>query len=732
MKALARLWGVQESYHDIEGNPRHASRDALVAILAALGAPIPESGADATAVDAAVRLRHRQLWERAIEPVNVAWDGHLRTVLVRLPAPDPPGTLTFRLEAEDGQTATFSAGVSQAVALARSEVDGGSFVALDVPVHRRFALGYHRLWVEGCGIRGHTLVIAAPRHAFAGALGPAAAARGGGSQRLWGVFAPLYALSSKTRPASMGIGDVADLRTLLDLVADLGGDLVATLPLLPTFLDEQFEPSPYSPVSRRFWNEIFIDLGAVPEVAASTAATEALHDGRQLLERSGALQSRLVDYAAVARAKRRVLSAAAAQLLESGSPRRAALERFAAGHPLLDSYAAFRAACEHFRTPWQRWPDAARAGHLDDSVAPPAARHFHRYVQWIAETQLAEASRSAGAVLLFDLPLGGHPAGYDVWRERDLFLAGLTTGAPPDPLNLQGQDWGNPPLHPDRLRETGYAYAISCIRHLLAHSGVLRVDHVMGLHRAFVLPRRELAHGGAYLRYHPAEAYAILCLESHRARGGAGAMIVGEDLGTVPAYIRREMAAHGIYRCYVAQFAIGPGEQDGHAVLDRVPRDCLASLNTHDVAPFAAWWRGTDLEVSRGLGLMNDAEAEAMAEQRAGERARLVAALVAGGLLAAGTEAAERQVLEAWLTWLAASDARAVVVSLEDLWGETGAQNLPGTVAQHPNWRRRLALSMEDIGSAPSVVGTLAEVHNARGHPSPPGPAREPSLGGTP
>jgi 4-alpha-glucanotransferase len=292
-----------------------------------------------------------------------------------------------------------------------------------------------------------------------------------------------------------------------------------------------------------------------------------------------------------------------------------------------------------------------------------------------------------------------HPAGYDVWRDREAFLARARTGAPPDLFNPRGQDWGTPPLHPEGIRTGGYAYQIACIRHLMAHSGVLRIDHIMGLHRIWVLPPGHDARDGVYVRYRGEENYAILCLESLRAR----AMVLGEDLGTVPGYVRAAMGAHRVHRSYVAMFEVTP---DG---LAPPPPDAFASVNTHDMAPFASFWSDRDIEERRGFGLLTEEQARNEAAERDELRRRLVAALVAGGFLGSA-RASEEEILDAWLAFLARSDARGVIVSLEDLWGEAASQNIPGTVDQHPNWRRRTALSLEEIASSPEVAGRLQAV----------------------
>lgn len=691
LSALAGLWGVQTSYRAIDGGVVRASRGSLLAVLEALGAPVSGPGG----VDTALRKRRRQLWERCVEPVVVAWEGRLSTLTVRLPA-TITGRVEFRLALEDGGTETFPVELGGTAATVE-EVEGVAFAARSLRLGRQVPLGYHRLSVDAGGHHGETMVISAPRHAYGGEEG------GASEPRQWGLFVPLYAVHSRT---SFGVGDLGDLTELLDWVGDLGGGIVATLPLFATFLEQHFEPSPYSPVSRRFWNEIFIDLAAVPEVVESPEVRQARDDNARFLAHADLLTCELVDYPRVAAVKRKVLTEASRALLSGPSARRDELERFAAGHPNLEDYAAFRAAGEKFRTPWQEWPEPARGGHLAAIDVPEEARSYHRYVQWLAHSQLEAASRSSRTGLMLDLPLGVHRAGYDVWRDRDAFLTGTTAGAPPDPLNVKGQNWGNPPLHPEGIRSSGYAYPIASLRHLMAHSRVLRLDHVMGLHRLFVLPAGGEGTDGVYIRYQGDEAYAILSLESHRAR----TIVVGEDLGTVPSYVRRAMAAHHVHRTYVAQWGI-----DEHG-LAPVPADSVASINTHDMAPFASWWRGVDIEERLGLGLLTEAQAEQERAQREEQRRRLVAALAEEGLLGSD-QPSEGEVLEAWLAHLARSDARLVVVALEDLWGSATCQNLPGTVDEHPNWRRRLPYPLEVIRSMPQVVGRLNVLNMMRARP---------------
>ena len=680
LRALARLWDVQASYLDVERRRRHASREALLAVLSCLGAPLADA-AGRRQVEAALAARRAALERRMVEPVVVAWGGRLPSLPLRLPAGASSVSVQVELESGGAEGARVALAGPE-VLLSPAESDGLA-PTVEVPLRMRLPIGYHRLEVAAGRRRGRCLVVAAPRRVAAVA------------GRRWGVFAPLYAVHSE---GSLGMGDFGDLGDLLAWVASLGGDLVATLPLFATFLDEPFEPSPYSPVSRRFWSEAYVDLDALPELETSAVVRAALHEAQAAL--AGWRRSPLVDYAKVAAAKRRVLEAGA-QAVAGGGRRGEELERYSAAHPELERYATFRAAAEAWRRPWQRWPSAAAEGRLDAGEVPAGARHYHRYAQWVAAGQL-DVARKAGAGLMLDLPLGVHPGGYDTWAEREMFLLGASAGAPPDPLNPKGQNWGNPPLHPERVRASGYAYPVACLRELMARSAIIRIDHVMGLHRLFVIPAGGSAADGVYVRSRPEEAYAILALESARS----GTAVVGEDLGTVPAYVRREMRTHGVLRSYVAQWGIG------ERGLEPPPADAIASLNTHDMAPFAAFWQDAGIEDRRRLGVLGDAVAAAESATAARLRERLVASLAELGRLDA--EPTQDRVLDAWLAFLADSEAPAVVVALEDLWGETACQNIPGTVAEHPNWRWRMAFSLEAIRSMPEVVGRLATMNDRR------------------
>jgi 4-alpha-glucanotransferase len=327
----------------------------------------------------------------------------------------------------------------------------------------------------------------------------------------------------------------------------------------------------------------------------------------------------------------------------------------------------------------------------------------------MAEEQLGaavERGRSGGVGLLLDMPLGVHPDSYDTWRHRDVFALTARAGAPPDRSYASGQDWGFPPIHPDRSRETGHAYFRACLRHLLRHADVLRIDHVMNLHRLYWIPPGADAKRGAYVRYPTEELYALLVLEATRA----GASIEGEDIGTVPPTVRPAMRRHGLLRTYVAQ---AEARDATNPALPPVPPAAVASVDTHDTAPFAAWWDGEDVDRMFGLGLLSPESAEAARNRRAEIRETIVPFLEQGGWLDPGPADPDR-VLRGILSYLAGGDASAVIVSLEDLWLERRRQNLPGTWRNHPNWQGRAHHPLERIAALPGALDTLEAVRDRR------------------
>jgi 4-alpha-glucanotransferase len=690
LAALARAYGVQTAFYDVDSRRRPASPDALIAVLRGLGAPL-ESPVD---VPDALRHRRQSLWARPLEPVSAVWQGAPPAVPLRLPA-SAEAPISCSLALEGGGQRRWQCDPAALEATDSETVEGVSYRSLRLPLPADLPAGYHRLTIEAGGARAESLVILAPPRCF----DPK-------DRRSWGAFLPLYALRSER---SAGPGDLAGLGALVRWVGGLGAGTVATLPMLAAFLDEPFEPSPYAPASRLFWNELYIDPAAVPELARSPRAQATLASG-DFAREAGELRGQpIIDYRRAMLLKRSVLEELARTFFAAPSSRRDDFDRFLREREDVQDYARFRAVCERRRAGWPAWPQPLRDGKIGPDDYDPEAERYHLYVQFVMREQMAALAADAtsqGLRLYLDLPLGSHPDSYDSWRERDLFAAGASAGAPPDSFFPKGQNWAFRPANPHAHRQQGYRHFIACLRHHLRQAGTLRVDHVMGLHRLYWIPRGGGPADGVYVRYPADELYAILCLESHRHQ----AIIVGEDLGTVPQQVRSSMSRRGLRRSYVLQ--IEP-TATSERPFGRVPADSVAALNTHDTPTFAAFWRDLDIDLLRQLEALDAGPARAERRHRKRWKADLLRFLRRRRLLAS-TQPDDAAVLRACLDHLAAGPVRTLLVSLEDLWLETEPQNVPGTWAERPNWRRAARYSFEEFSQRPEVADTLRNVDRLR------------------
>jgi len=652
LRALAGRHGVQTAYETQEGSRGPVGDESLVGVLAALGVPISHPDQAPELLAGAV-ARHRVL-----EPVLVRRSGAGAVHRLTLPAAVSPGRVELTLRYEDGSVdrrplRSLLDGPSQP-----GRIDGSAVT------RHRFRLtgslaappGYHRLEVEGPGVATSALVISAPR-------------RCPQPDRGWGIFAPLHAVRTST---DWGVASYRELAEIGDWAGGLGGGFVGTLPLFACFLDGAVvEPSPYRPASRLAWNELYVDVERLPEL-------EIAPEAGRLLASSG-FRSRLArlrslprsDPSATLAVKRQILELLADALSASSGARRGALGIFLAERPEVEAYARFRAATETLGRPWTEWP-RRRPGRIPAGAADESLVRYHRYVQWVADEQLAEAA-TRGRIYL-DLPVGTHPGGFDPWFYPTAFATGATVGAPPDSFQPAGQSWAINPLHPERIRQDGYRYPIAVLRHALRHAALVRIDHVMGLHRLWWIPKGMAPTDGAYVSYRSEELRAITVLEAARA----GVAVVGEDLGTVAPAVRSAMRRDGMLRSHVHQFAATAD----HPFPDPPP-DSLASIATHDLPPFASWWASLDIRDRSRRGVLDPGAAAVERAERGALRAAVTAAL--------GRPTTPGRALRAILLHLAGGPARLVLVDLEDLWLEREPQNRPGTGPEEGNFRRRWA-----------------------------------------
>jgi len=665
LNRLARLYGIETFYRQVSGKICHAAPASLLAILNTLGAPVD----NIKDVKDAARQKIQSFWQQCCEPVTVAWDGEPAYIYLRLSQNMQETTLDLRLELENGRALSWACNAFRLPTLYSNTVEGLNYELklLNLP---SLPLGYHRLKISFPGRFHQILIISAPRTAYHLSRQK--------KEKYWGIFIPLYALRSQN---SWGAGDLADLDNLMEWVHELGGDFIGTLPLLASFLDKPFVPSPYAPVSRLFWNEFYLDAGNIEEFNGGLMPPN-------LQEEIAVLQSLpLVDYRRVMTIKRKILEQCAAKFFNSSSNHQK-LQHWTTINPAVLDYARFRATVELHHSCWYEWPQRMRDGFLKEGDYNPGAARYHLYVQWMMHRQLDQITKKArqrGQKIYLDLPLGVHRAGYDVWRERSSFVPDVDSGAPPDTFFTEGQNWGFPPLHPEGIRQQGYRYFISCLRNHLQYAGMLRLDHVMNLHHLYWIPPGMTAREGVYVRYKAEEFYAILALESQRHR----AFIIGEDLGTVPGYVHTSMKRYNIYRMYILPF-----EFTGkiNKSLKPVPSETLAGLNTHDMPPFASFW---------------------LEKQKKWEGAVLPLFLYRQGWLDVPTNKT-CPVLKGCLAHLAASKSQFLLINLEDLWLETSAHNLPGTTQEYPNWRRKTRYTLEEFKTKPGILNLLKQVNHLR------------------
>lgn len=619
-------------------------------------------------IDAAARAAGLQRdWEDADGRAHRVDAAVVRAVLDRLDTraaatpflPAVAGVATTLPEATDATRAELELedGTTRPLMLERGRVPGIT------------EIGYHRLRVDG---RTYDLAVAPPRC-------PPIAARG------WGASVQIPALRTE-RPSPYG--DYAALADAAARFGVAGSDALAISPTHALFPADPDRFSPYAPSTRLFHNGWLADAGAI-------GATLPLSPGDALIDWPAAVPVRLAQLrAAFDAAGDGVRDAVAAFRTERGGT--------------LEAHARFDALHQHLGgSGWRDWPVAFHdpASAAVERFAANRAEDvaFHAFLQWLADRNLADAQRAARGTmrigLIADMAVGMAADGSHGWSARAELLDGLTVGAPPDPLGPDGQNWGITALDPFALARTGFAPFIATLRTALAHAGGLRVDHALGLDRLWVIPEGGTAGDGIYLTMPGAAMKAILAIEAHRA----GAVVIAEDLGTVPPGFRDDLARRGMYGMRVLPF-----ERDadgGFTDPAGWDRQAVAMTGTHDTPTIAGWWSGRDIDWSARLGRTTTPEDRT---RRGEERAALWATIGGGGPV---PDAAP---VDAILHHVAAAPCPLLLVPVEDLASLEEQPNLPGTTTEHPNWRRRLPEPSAALLDEPAVARRTALLSQER------------------
>lgn len=517
--------------------------------------------------------------------------------------------------------------------------------------------------------------------------------------RAWGLSVQLYSLR---RPGDGGFGDTQALEDLVRVAGERGAEAVAISPLHAMFSSDTQRYSPYSPSSRLFLNSLYAAPGAILGERAMRAAIDSTGLAAELKHLE---ELPLIDWPVAAEAKHRLLQALYEGFVQGEHPLHADFSsyRHAAGEA-LENHCRFEAIQETLaargeRLDWREWPEQwrdPRSAALAAFAEENAGRiGFFAFCQWLITRCLERAqaaARSSGMSigLIADLAVGADGGGSQAWSRQDELLASLTVGAPPDILNRMGQGWGISAFSPEGLVRNGFRAFIEMLRANFAHAGGLRIDHVMGLQRLWVIPNGSPPADGAYLYYPLDDLLRLLALESHRHQ----AIVLGEDLGTVPDGLRDKLTARSILGMRVMLF-----EQDNahfKPILDW-PDSALATTSTHDLPTLNGWWHGRDIDWNARLGLV-DAQGEIDWRQyREREREGLRRVLSEDPQNFREEHQETDQVLDAAIRFLGHTRAPLVLLPLEDALGIEQQANLPGTVNTHPNWSRRLPGDSETL-----------------------------------
>jgi 4-alpha-glucanotransferase len=680
VRELARRAGVAVQWTDRFGKRHRVSLDTIRRILVSLQLPWQTAGD--------IAHSQRALANATIPPLITATCGRVIDLPWRMPDAPP-----------------------------RARLIGNDGAATDVLVRRTSrgirlqgvkTIGYHILDI---GQARTTLAVAPPR-----CIGIADVAN---RERLAGVAVQNYALR---HAGDCGIGDMSGVTALARAAAARGLECLALSPVHALFAAEPSKFSPYSPSNRLFYNPLQADASVLGNERVARARTTA---GVDLAIRE-LDKSSLVDWAVSTRVKMAVLRSlfedfAATDLVANPAVGLAAdFAEFCADRgEALQEHASFEALHEarlkadSEQPNWNHWPaiwrDPGSSAVRDFTAQNGREILFHCFLQWLADRSFANAqqrARTAGMAigLIADLAVGMSDAGSYAWAHKDHVLSGLQIGAPPDLFNANGQNWGLTTLSPRALQMQGYEPFIATLRACMRHAGGLRVDHAMGFMRLWVIPQGATAAEGAYLAYPLSDLFRLTALESHRHR----AIVVGEDLGTVPAGFRERLARAGIYGMSVLWFA---RNDKGFVPAHDWPRLAIAMTSTHDLPTVAGWWRGTDLDVRAGCGLLRDAQAERTI--RSSDRQALWAAFksakVADGEPPAPTEIS--YIVDAAVRFVTKTPSQLALLPLEDALGLERQPNMPGTIAEYPNWRHRYnaeAVSMLDDSRVRNRIENLA------------------------
>jgi 4-alpha-glucanotransferase len=697
---LARHYGVATEYEDWTGRTIAVAESTLVSVLDALGVPADTEEECAAALAA---LDH-DYWAQPLPPTIIGRAGAASPFWVHVNHGDSVN-LWIRLEDNSVRTGLRQLENNRPP----HDLDGRLIGEATFELPDDLPVGYHRVHLQVGSSDISTPIIVSPA-----SLQPPAG-------RQWGLATQLYSVRSEK---SWGIGDLTDLSDLaVWSAARHHADFILVNPLHAAAPTDPMEPSPYLPTSRRFVNPIYLRVEAITEYAYLRRRGR-LRKARDYVQ-ARAARAKQIDRDAAWKVKRAALHAVYQVQRSAGRELAYAAYRQQEGAS-LDDFATWCALAEEYGGDWHQWPEDLQHP-AKSAVAQFADNHddaidFHRWMQWQLDEQLSAAQATAVRAgmslgIMHDLAVGVDPNGADSWALQDVLALGVTAGAPPDEFNQLGQDWSQPPWRPDQLEKRAYEPFRALVNAVLRHGGGVRIDHIIGLFRLWWIPQGSRPTEGTYVRYDHEAMIGIVALEAHRA----GAVVVGEDLGTVEPWVRDYLRERGLFGTSILWFEMDRDGDGGPLPAERWREYCLSAVTTHDLPPTAGYLAGEHVRLRDQLGLLTRPADEELAADRE-QQAAWLDELRRVGLLDDGIEAAgAAEVIEALHRYLGRTPSRLLALSLADAAGDLRTQNQPGTTDEYPNWRvplsspdgKKLLLEdvFEDAGAAALAEAMRAAVH---------------------
>lgn len=641
LRNTCRAWGIQPSYLVNNERPVWASEKSLIKVLGDLTKTALNSNDDLKKL--LEKRRQKQIAD-GMEKSLVLWSGKPRPTYLYFPQGQKNSKFTATVTLESGEKKNLT--LKTLGETVRKNLD-----RVQVQWEETLDLGYHKLELKSDGHTFTCLLICPPEKLETAKE----------LNHSWGPFVPLYALRTGDE---WGIGSLKEMKQALQKCGEYGAKWLGTLPLLAVNLDKpDCDPSPYSALTRLFWNEVFLDVEALVEKYNSNQARTIIKELEFQKEIEALRAITHVDYHRVYKLKKQVLKILSDEFFAKKIDAQKAYQDFLKDNPEIDGYAMFRSQ-------------------------DLSEQNFHRFVQFEMNECLRELSLTLPQGLYLDFPVGVNDYGYDFKEFNSVFFKEVSVGAPPEEVFQQGQDWGFPSFNPFTHREEGYQYLRKSLRNHLKYCKILRMDHIMGLYRVYCIPKGLTGHDGVYLRFPKEDLFAISMLEAHRAK----ADLVGENLGTVPRAVDNILSQRNINGMWVLQMETW---RDPAVTFQLSPRNAMISFNNHDMAMWSSFVQGTDLSLVNSLKILSDESLAKFQKER-------------------------KKQMEQWKKFaepenmtiklheeMAKTPSKYFVVNLEDLWEEEAPQNIPGTWKEYPNWRRKYAKKISEWTETPILKSTF-------------------------